>query len=183
METVNKKAIKGEAASAGLVLGLISSSYLIISNLRISGVVWGVFSFVLWAVKFVGCIWLMSYFMKKLCKNYEGVTNSDTFRLGVLIALFSALITAVVSYISAAYIFPDALEESMNKAMEMYSSFLDSNSMDQIEEMMDKLPAISLVSNFLWCMIFGTVLSAILSGRIPEKDPFASYKKDSDDQQ
>ena len=181
MEKIDKTAIRNEAAVAALFFGLISGAYIIITGFMGTGVAETMIKMVLWLAKFVGCIWLMCFLMKKLCKKYEGVTNSDTKNYGILIALFSAIIVAVVSYIASAYIFPDQLAKSMDEALAMYGSMLDSNSLSMMDEMMEKMPAISLISNFIWCFLYGTILSAIVSAKIPSKDPFAEYKKEDEE--
>lgn len=176
---ISKKAITDEASRAGLLFGIISGLYIVVTGFAKTGILWSLLTMVLWALKFGACIWLMCFMMKRICAKYEGVTNSDTFRFGMLTALFSALITAVVAYLAAEFIFPEAMEERMNMAMEMYGSMLDSNSMDMMEKMMDKMPVINLISTFIWCFIYGTALSAIVSGRIPRKDPFAEYRQNT----
>ena len=66
--------------------------------------------------------------------------------------------------------------------MQMYSSMMDSNSMAMLEKMEDSYPQILFFSNLIYCFIYGTVLSAILSRSIPKNDPFASYGNEADEQ-
>ena len=54
---------------------------------------------------------------------------------------------------------------------------LDSNSMSMLEKMEEDYPQISFFSTLIYCFLYGTVLSAILSRNIPERDPFANFEK------
>ena len=49
----------------------------------------------------------------------------------------------------------------------------DSNTLSVMEETLQNLPAITFVSNLIYCFLYGTILSAILSRSIPQPDPFA----------
>ena len=54
---------------------------------------------------------------------------------------------------------------------------LDSNSMAMLEKMEDAYPQIAFFSNLIYCFLYGTVLSAILSRNIPTRDPFANFER------
>ena len=64
----------------------------------------------------------------------------------------------------------------MDTVMQAYAQILDSNTLSQMDKMLGKMPQITFFSNLIYCFIFGTVLSAILSRNIPSKDPFADYR-------
>ena len=42
--------------------------------------------------------------------------------------------------------------------------------------MESKMPVIAFFSNFIYCFLFGTILSAILAPNIVKDDPFAGGK-------
>ena len=180
MEQIHKNLWNG-AGKAGLVLGLASSVYLFV-NQWVSAmgipILAGVLSFVLWAVKFGGCIWLMMFFMKKFASENQETDNSTTFRFGVVTALLSALVYAAFSFANMAYFSADLMAENIDTVMQAYSQFMDSNTMSKMEDMMAKLPQITFFGNLIYCFIFGTVLSLILSRNIPSRNPFADYKPD-----
>ena len=44
--------------------------------------------------------------------------------------------------------------------------------MTAVEEMIPRTPTIMFLVNFLYCWLFGTSLSAILSRNIPSRNPF-----------
>ena len=171
-----------DAGRAGLVLGLISTAYLFlnqfISGLETSSILITILSTILWAVKFGGCIWLMMYFMKRLVRQNPEADNSTTFRFGMLTAALSALVYAAATFANISFIAADTIAEQTNMMFEQIAPMMDSNSMDQMEKMMNNLPQITFFSNLIYCFIFGTVLSFILSRNIPSRDPFANKTSD-----
>ena len=48
-------------------------------------------------------------------------------------------------------------------------------SLEAMEEM--NLGTISFFTNLIYCFLFGTVLSAILSRNIPSRNPFADFRQ------
>lgn len=174
----DKKSMWNEAGVAGLALGAVSSAYMYLGG--ISGTV---LTMVLWFVKFAACIYLMRFFMLKYSNNNPDTGHSEVFRFGTLVALLSALIYAAFSLAYLMYINPESLSEAMDSAMEMYESFLDSNSLESIEEMLPKLPTISFWTNLFYCWIFGTVLAAIFSRNIPSDNPFDGIEDSNTNEQ
>lgn len=177
---LTSKAIWNEAGKAGIALGGTVIGCSLISSLvgQIDGGTMvkffiSVFGFLIWAAKFGGCIWLMSFFMKKLAADYEEVTNHDTYRLGVASALLSALIVAGFTLASVMFITPETYLETFQAAMAQSVPMLDSNSQEVFDSLIDNLPVIMFVSNLLYCFIYGWILSFILSRNIPSSNPFA----------
>ena len=177
-----RKTLWEEAGKAGLALGAVSSAYLFmtqfIGNIEMPAVVTMLVNTVLWAAKFGGCIWLMMYFMKKFCKQHPSVGNGTTYRLGLAISVLSALVYAAASFANTAFISADMINENMNLVMEQMAPMMDSNSMNQMDEIMSKLPQIPFFSNLFYCIIYGSILSFILSRNIPSKNPFADNKSE-----
>lgn len=168
------------AGTAGLTLGGTSSLFLLISraltSLKIPGFASSVISFALWAVKFGGCIWLMAFFMKKFVAENPEADNSTTYRLGMASAFLSALIFAAVSFADIAFISADTYVQMKDMMMQEMGSLMDSNTQTVMENMFDNLPQYMFFANLIYCFLYGTVLSAILSRNIPSRDPFADYK-------
>lgn len=169
MEKIDSKIISSEAAKSALFFGLISGGYIFITGLLTSGFLASLASVVLWAGKFVGCILLMRFFMKKLLGSFEGVGKRELVRFGTLIALFSAIITAACSYICVQYVFPDQIAQTMDVFYQSYASMLDSNSMAAMQNVESKIGLISMVSNFAWCFFYGWILSLIMAGNLAGK--------------
>lgn len=176
MERIDSGSIRSEAARSGLVLGLVTVAFMFLSQL--AGGLGNAFAqsalgFLLWLAKVVTCVVLMRAFMKRLVGKYEGVTNRDTFRLGLWVALFSALIYSAMSLVNMLYISPGLLDEAYAMIYGQMGAMLDSNSRQALAEIQPKLPAISFFSNLIYCFLYGTVLSSILSRGVPQPDPFA----------
>ena len=102
--------------------------------------------------------------------------NSHTFKLGMAIALLSAIVYAAVSFANVAFISADMFTEQMNALMQQMAPMMDSNTMSQMDKTMQNLPQLTFFSNLIYCSIYGTLLSAILSRNIPDRNPFSDYK-------
>ena len=177
-----KKGIWDRAAKAGLVFGAVSSVYMFVtqflSTSNMPPFAMTALSAVLWIAKFVGCIWLMKFFMNKLTKDFPQAGNSDTFWFGALAGVLSALIFAAVSFANLEFISPDFYSSQREAAMQQFAPMMDSNTLATTEKILENLPSITFFSNLIYCSIYGILLSAILSRMIPSKDPFAGYKPD-----
>ena len=169
MEKIDSKIIFNEADRVALLFGAISGGYIFISQalaLLNTQVLGSILSVILWAGKFVGCILLMRFFMKRLMRSYEGVTRQNLLGYGTLIALFSAIITAACGYIAIQYVFPDQTKEIFDTAYQTYAGMLDSNAMASMEKIENNFGLISLISNLIWCFVYGWLLSVIMSSSL-----------------
>ena len=184
---MNEKLTRGEiwnsAAVAGLVLGAVSSAYMFITQ-YLSGLgasIWiSGFSLVLWGVKLLLCVWLMMHFMKSFAARYENADNAAVFRFGMITALCSALIFSAVSLANVLIINPDLIHEQIDAALKIYGSSLDSNSLNALDTVESIMPQVMFFSNLVYCFLYGTVLSAVLSRNIPPRDPFARERAAGD---
>lgn len=172
------------AGKAGLALGGLSSVYLFLTQflgtVEMNAILNMLLTLVLWAVKFGGCIWLMTFFMKKFSYENKEADNSMTFRFGMITAFLSALVYAAVSFANVAFISADMFTEQMDMLMGQMAPMLDSNTMSEMNKTMEKLPQITFFSNLIYCSIYGTILSAILSRNIPSRDPFAEINREGE---
>lgn len=172
-----------KAGIAGLALGLTSTAYMFITQ-SISGIsspfLLTASTFLLWTLKFGGCIWLMMYFMKRLVNGFEDADNAATMRFGMATALCSSLVFSAMNLANMLVISPDLYSTMLDTVMQNYSNILDSNSMSTLEKMWDNMPQITFFSNLIYCFLYGTVLSAILSRNIPIRDPFAGFGNATD---
>lgn len=173
MEPINKNAIVNQAGMAGAVFGTISAAWVFISIL-ISEI--PVLPGLLSLGKTVGLVFLMIFFMKKLVRDFDGVTNFDTRSYGRWIALFSAIITGIATYIAYEFAFPDFVTKTMDTVYQSLGSALDLNARGMLEKYENNFGVIACFSTMLWCLIYGLVLGAIVSARIPRPDPFSNFK-------
>ena len=179
---IPRKDLWDSAGKAGLVLGLVSSAYVIITYFlaKLSGstgtaLLVTLLSFLLWAAKFGGCIYLMKLFMTKFAAAHPGLDNSDTFRFGMVTALLSALVFSAFDMAFVTWVAPDTFSKAIETAQESYGSLLPAESLEAMEEM--NFGLISFFTNLIYCFLFGTVLSAILSRNIPSRNPFADFRQ------
>ena len=177
-----RKTLWEEAGKAGLALGAVSTVYLFltqfIGNAGLPALASMLVTTILWVGKFGGCIWLMMYFMKKFAKQNPGIQNSTTYRFGMAVSVLSALVYAAATFANIAFISTDMINENMNLLMEQMTPMMDSNSLNQVDELIAKLPQITFFSNLFYCIIYGSILSFILSRNIPSKNPFADKKSE-----
>ena len=175
-----RKNLWEEAGKAGLALGAVSSAYLFLTQYlggaETPSVVTMLVTAILWVGKFGGCIWLMVYFMKRFVLQNPGIGNNTTYRFGMAASVLSALVYAAASFANTAFISADMIAENMAVLMEQMAPMMDSNSANQMEDLMAKLPQITFFSNLFYCIIYGSALSFILSRNIPNKNPFADTK-------
>lgn len=174
----DKKALWNHAGKAGLVLGGISLLYMVCDLLlakvdpgnQLAVVLAGFMSLLLWAAKFCACIFLMRHFMKSFVNANGDATNADSFRFGHATALLSALIYAGGYMAYVMYVDTSVFDKSLELMAE--NPMLTSDMMDMMEQMIPKMPAMTFFANLIYCWMFGTVLSAILSRNIPSRNPF-----------
>lgn len=158
-----------DTGKAGLVLAAAAIVFFVISAL-LSKIEGGGFlvtllGLVVWAGKVALCIWLMVKFLRQAADN-NGKERSRTFRFGMMVALCSAIVYAGFYLLYVTVIVPDFFEGAFDKALQMYSSMMTSDQLDQIANLESSMPAISFFVNLIWCWLFGTIISAIASSNI-----------------
>ena len=192
METISGKAIWNEATKAGLMFGLVSVAYNYISiylgslvgssfllNFFASVGVW-----LLRVAKIVGLILLMRACMTRLTRNYSEVTNGDTFLLGIAISALSAIIVAGFTLLDCTVLLPTHYQDVMNLVMAELQPSMDANLRSAMEDVLSNFSGIMFWSTLFYCILYGVILSRILSRRIPAQDPFADFPhSDNPDQQ
>ena len=176
METIDKNTIVNQAGKAGAVFGTISGAWIFLSIWMAGNPIAAKISVLLDLAKTVGLVFLMIFFMKKLVADYSGVTNRETRSFGRWTVLFSALITAIATFIAYEFAFPDYAATTMDGVWQMLGSSLDSNSRSMLESYENNFSVITSISGFAWCVLYGLVLSRIVSANVPKDDPFSNFK-------
>lgn len=176
MEQLNSKIIRNEAGIAALIFGAVSGGYVILE--------YGLYDFflahswissILGLAKFAGLIFLMSHLMKRLMANYEGVGTRELRSYGRLIAFYSAIITALCAYLASSVLFPGIIQQTMDTVYQTMGSSLDANSRAAMQVLEQSFGTILMISQLLYCTIYGILLSAILSRALTAKSsPFDS---------
>ena len=177
-KTFSRKDLWDGAGKAGLVLGLVSIAYMMVNWLfgkagESTGraILFSLLILPLWIAKFVGCIELMKLFMRKFAAAHPGADNRDTFRFGMVVALLSALVFSAFQLAFTTWIAPDAFAEAQEAVIASYGSMMPAESIEMMENM--NFGVVTFFTNLIYCFLFGTVLSAILSRNIPSRNPFA----------
>ena len=140
----------------------------------------------LWMAEFLGCILLLKNAMLSFRDRYEGVRMEDTYRMGRRAALLSGLLLA-----SAQTLFllkmPDAeMTRFVDAVMEALPGGINA-SREDVEGSLENLPFVTFLFQWLYCYVYGTVLSSILSRYIFLQKlfggPFPPDGTDTPDQQ
>ena len=159
------------AGTAGLALGAVSAAYLFAGQMLAGSLepatLWQqIAAFVLWGAKLISCVGMMVYFMSKFARENEGADQKAIFRMGRLTAFLSALMFSAIYLANMLYISSDLYDKIFQTVIEQAAPMMDSNSLSTMERMMGSLPQITFCYNMIYCFLFGTVLSAIISRTI-----------------
>jgi len=164
MQKLDNTALWNEAAKGGALLGAVSVGCLCLkewagtteSALLVQGA-----AVILWAVEFFGCILLMKKLMLDLRDRYEGVKMEHTYRLGRRCALLSGLLLASAQ---ALFILRMPAESIDTMLAEVSGSLgLTAADRENASGMLDRLPLYTFLFQWLYCFLYGTVLSSFLS--------------------
>ena len=129
----------------------------------------------LWLVKFLGCLWLMRFFMLKFVAGHKGADNRQSFRLGLIVAMTSAVVYSGIQLLNICVISPGMVEDALKTAMETVRTmpgFSDSD-MVSLERSMGMYPQLAFFTNLIYCFIYGAIVAKIFSASIPARDIFA----------
>ncbi|MBQ0077816.1 MAG: DUF4199 domain-containing protein [Bacteroidales bacterium] len=174
MEKIDSKIMRSEAGRCALIFGAVSGAYVFLEPLLAGAEVnlaW--LTYLASLAKLVGLIILMRWCMKKLASSYEGVGVRQLRRFGMWIALFSATITALCSYVAVEFVFADTYAETLKMTIDTLAPMLDANSMSSLEGIEEHFGVFNLGVTLIWCYIYGCILSAILSSTVAGKqNPF-----------
>lgn len=168
-----KKSIWEAAGRAGLILGCVPIAYMLISMLveKIpTGALTALLGFVLWAAKFILCIYIVRMFLKAYSKNVPEAGHDEVFKFGVAMTLLSSLIYAAFYLAYVLFIQPDIFTTVFESLKE--SPLMDANAQSMLETMMPRMPRISFFTQLIYASLWGVILSAIFSRNIPAENPF-----------
>ena len=181
-QNVIQKNMWNTAGKAGFALGAVPIAYLLLTQwmtiAEIPVFLQTIISMVLWIIKFGGCIWLMIFFMKQFSSENPGADRNSIFKAGMAMAFLSAIVYAAFTFANLAFLFPDYLSNQMEAMMQQFAPMLDSNTAASMEKTMQNLPQITFFSNLIYCFIYGTALSSVISRYLTRLDPFNGYKSE-----
>lgn len=165
-EVVDNKTLWNEAARVGIVFGLFSSVCLGLkeaAGLTGSTFVVTAAMIILWAVEFFGCILLMKKYMLDELEKHEGMTQLQLYKFGRRVALLSGFILAVVNAVIVSLIPDETLAETLNETMAAMPASMQADAEESVALMMDKFPLFTFLGQWLYCFLYGSILSAVMS--------------------
>lgn len=164
MARLNNTVLWNEAAKAGVLFGLVSVSCLVLKEL--AGMSGSAFlaqaaAVILWTAELFGCILLMKKVQLDLRDRYEGVKMEDCYRLGRRAALLSGLLLASAQALVILYMPQETMDRLVSAVSE--SMRMSSSQQEEVHGMMDRLPVFTFLFQWLYCYLYGTVLSGAMS--------------------
>jgi hypothetical protein len=181
-KTMDNNAVWNEAGKGALYLGGLSVLCLSlkeVSALSGSSFLITAAAVILWVVEFFGCILLMKRSLLDFRDKYEDVKMADTARLGRRMALLSGLLLA-----SAQALFIMQMpQEDMNALVDQLSGAMSMGASEReaMDGVLTRLPVFTFVFQWLYCFLYGTVLSSILSRYIFMQEVLGFRPKDQDE--
>lgn len=159
------------AAVDGLILSSVTVAVLLFSPLLRNVPFVGFFINV---IKIAGCLTLLYYLMKRYAVANNCTRYGQCFGYGVIVCLFSSLICAAFSFISAKFIYNGLYEQQLLEMREMYLSSDYGIGVDTLDYVIDNYSTLLFFSSIVYYFIIGLIFSAIFAGptRVKE-DPFA----------
>ena len=183
----DSKTLWNEAGRVGFVFGGFSSLCLVLkmgASLTGSSFLVQAAAIILWAVEFFGCILLMKKYMLDLRDKYDGASIEDVYHFGRRVALLSGLILAAVDALITMKLPPETVENVVSELSTAVSSQFGSGYESEVGRFVDKLPLYTFIGQWLYCFLYGSLLSAIMSRYIYLQGPFQGRGGDdqADDQ-
>lgn len=161
---LDNKSIWNEAAVSGMLFGAVSIACLMGKEAAaMSGNTFliSLAGIVLWATEFFGCILLMKKRMMLLKDKYYEVKIEESYKFGRRAALLSGLLVASAN----ALIILKMPAETMDTMVGTLTTQLQlsASEMDSVNGVVDKLPVWTFIFQWIYCFLYGTVLSAIMA--------------------
>ena len=170
-QNVIQKDIVTPVGKYGLVLGIISSVYLFVTQWMVMSDLPAALTMLLntflWVLKSGGCLLIMFSFLKRFSAEHPQAKRNVVFQAGMLLAILSALVYSAFSFAYTAYFYPEYIVEQMETVMQQLTPVMDSNTTAAMEKSMHNFPQMTFFSNLIYCFGYGTILSYIISRYIP----------------
>ena len=179
-QNVVQRNIGTPVGTYGLVLGIISSAYLLITQwmvmAQIPALLMMLLNSILWILKCGGCLLIMIAFLRRFSSEHPQAKRSVVFQAGMVLAILSSIVYSAFSFAYTAYLYPEYIAEQMGMLMQQFVPFMDSNTSAAMEKSMQIIPQTTFFSNLIYCFGYGTILSYIISRYIPGNEPSHEHK-------
>lgn len=177
---MDRKAYINEISKYGLILFAICAVSMVLSSWL--GAKSIIVSFLIWALKFYGCI----HILYKACKSYaERLSLNRTsaiFPYGFRISMLSNVAISAYTLLHYSLFFPIS-EEQINMAMTAYGDIFPAEYMENIELIFENYAELTSMSMLIYLTVFSAIASLIIASATRIKDPFRTPadKKEEDD--
>ena len=172
---LDSKTLWNEAGRVGFVFGGFSSLCLLLKEgaaLTGSTFLVQAAAIILWAAEFFGCILLMKKYMLDLRDKFDDVTIEDTYRFGRRVGLLSGLILATVDAVLIMKMPQDTVADVVNELNTAVTAKLGAGYEGEVGRIVDRLPLYTFIFQWIYCFLYGSLLSAIMSRYIFMQDIF-----------
>ena len=132
-------------------------------------------------MEFFGCILLMKKYMLDLRDKFDGVTVEDTYRFGRRVALLSGLILAAVDAVLIMKMPQDTVESVVTELNTAISTKMGAGYEGEIGRFVDNLPLYTFIGQWIYCFLYGSLLSSIMSRYLYVQDAFNDPGDSQDD--
>lgn len=153
-----------QAATYGLLLALVTVVCNTINYLLPDS---QIISILVWIVRTVASVWLLVRFMKQ----YAAASGESAFGYGLMIVLFSSLVTAFYDAAAVAWIFPGMMDK-VNEALNQSLSMLPAESQSIAASIMDNYVSFSFFTKLIGNFLFGLIVAAIANSSAKSKSIF-----------
>lgn len=155
----------------GLFLAIITILFSLISS-YLEATHWSI-TFILWAIKFVGCISVLFFFMRANSEDKALFTYGDSFKNGFKITFHSALITSILNLILLITIYKEKIDESIDQLYQIFEQQVaDEQSLEVFNKIISNYEIYTGCATFIYLVIFGSVAAAIIANYTKKIDIF-----------
>ncbi len=161
---VDNTVIWNEAAKGGFLFGAISIGCLALKELAAlsgSNFLIQAASILLWALQFFGCILLMKKLQLDFRDKYQDVKMRNTFLMGSRAALLSGLLVASAQALIIMYMPAETIDSLMGEISQ--SMGMTASQQEEVDSLLDRLPLFTFLFQWMYCFLYGTALSSIMS--------------------
>lgn len=162
---MNQRINWSEAAKYGLFLSLIT---VVTEQLSFLFSLSGLMNTLLNLVKFAGSVSYLYYIVKRNASFYERPDFGLSFRFGLAVCTFSAIVCSMFTLLTFTVFYPNASSEMLEYAFSVYEGMgLTDMDYDMIARY---FPAAITISKFLSCFIIGLIASPIIASMLKKGD-------------
>ena len=177
-EDLSSGILWNKAVQAGILLAAVTIAFSLldgwVGKLSFFG---AVLSTLLTLAKIAACIYLLWFFFSRLKQAFPKADYQTVRGYGLRIALCSSLLVAAYSLFTVLSDGGEITEQAIAAARESLENFgigIDANMAAQFEKLGAHIPLLSFISMFLYCYLWGWLLSPVLARKVAApSDPFA----------